>query len=206
MTKMSKSLEKLISGYQTFKEKYACGNESVMNALAKRGQKPEIMIIACSDARVDPALLLQCDPGDLFVVRNVANIVPPFETTKNYHGTSAALEFGICHLKVKNLIILGHSQCGGMQALLNKETLHPSDFIESWVSIIKPNTNNPEEVDGCAQNALKQSRDNCLTFPWLKERVDNAQLNIHLWFLDIEQGQLLTLDDGLDKYLPLEDS
>lgn len=203
---MSKSLKKIISGYQIFRKKYASGDESAMHTLSTGGQKPEIMIISCSDSRVDPALLLQCDPGDLFVVRNVANIVPPFETSKSYHGTSAALEFGICHLNVKSLIILGHSQCGGIHALLNKESLRPSDFIESWVSIIQPNSHIPDAVDDCAQSALKQSRDNCLTFPWIQERITNQQLTIDLWFLDIKKGQLLRLDDKQDKYLPLEDS
>ena len=111
---MKKSFKKIIQGYRAFRKKYATGHNSVMRHLAN-GQNPEIMVVACCDSRVDPALILQCDPGDLFIVRNVANIVPPYEADERHHGTSAALEFGICYLKVKHLIILGHSQCSGIR-------------------------------------------------------------------------------------------
>src|SRR3989337_2463781 len=104
---MENSLKKLINGYQLFREKYVHGDTSIMQPLADHGQKPQTMVVACCDSRVDPALLLQCDPGDLFVVRNVANIVPPYEKDEIPHGTRAALEFGICYLNVTNLIILG---------------------------------------------------------------------------------------------------
>lgn len=110
---MPKSLKELVKGYQSFREKYAEGDNDFMKNLSEKGQSPETIVVACCDSRVDPALLLQCDPGDLFIVRNVANIVPPYEQDALHHGTSAALEFGICYLKAKNLVILGHSQCGG---------------------------------------------------------------------------------------------
>src|SRR5476651_1469906 len=106
---MEKHLQKMIKGYQVFRQKYASGDHSVMHNLADLGQNPETMVVACCDSRVDPALILQCDPGDLFVVRNVANIIPPYEKDQGYHGTSAALEFGVCSLEVKHLILLGHS-------------------------------------------------------------------------------------------------
>src|SRR5437660_12639651 len=125
---MEQSLIKIKQGYQIFREKYAQGDSSVMQFLSHYGQQPQIMVVACCDSRVDPALILQCDPGDLFVVRNVANIIPPYEKDEAHHGTSAALEFGICFLKVKHLILLGHSQCGGYQALLNSHE-NENDFI-----------------------------------------------------------------------------
>ena len=98
------------------------GDNSIMEYLSYHGQKPHAMVVSCCDSRVDPALILQCEPGDLFVVRNVANIIPPFEKDEAHHGTSAALEFGIRFLNVQHLILLGHSQCGGIQALLKKGT------------------------------------------------------------------------------------
>src|SRR3989338_10104985 len=98
---MEKSFIKILQGYQTFRKKYTLGDRSIMQSLAYHGQQPQIMIIACSDSRVDPAVILQCDPGDLFVVRNVANIIPPYEKDEKHHGTSAALEFGLCYLRVK---------------------------------------------------------------------------------------------------------
>ncbi len=109
---MQKSFTKMLRGYQLFRKKYALGDNSVMQYLSNYGQQPQIMVVSCCDSRVDPALILQCDPGDLFVVRNVANIIPPYEKDEAHHGTSAALEFGVCLLKVKHLILLGHSQCG----------------------------------------------------------------------------------------------
>src|SRR5436190_22865279 len=125
---MKDSIQKIRLGYQEFRNKYVLGDRSVMKFLSHYGQKPKIMVVACCDSRVDPALILQCMPGDLFVVRNVANIVPPYEKDEAHHGTSAALEFGICFLKVKHLILLGHSQCGGIQALLNNDDLQQNDF------------------------------------------------------------------------------
>src|SRR3989338_1500492 len=133
---MKSSLGKILSGYSDFRKQYAVGDQSIMRHLSVSGQKPEIMVIACCDSRVDPSLILQCDPGDLFVVRNVANIVPPYEHDDKHHGTSAALEFGVCYLQVKHLIILGHSQCGGIDALVNETRLKQNDFITRWVSLV----------------------------------------------------------------------
>ncbi len=173
---MEKSFEKIIRGYHDFRKKYATGNNSSMQSLAYHGQQPEIMIVACCDSRVDPALILQCDPGDLFVVRNVANIVPPYEADESHHGTSAALEFGICYLNVKHLIILGHSQCGGINALLNSENLKQNDFITRWVSLIKTNSSMIQDANQFSKEALTHSYQNCLTFPWIKERIQQKKI------------------------------
>ena len=201
---MEKHFKKLLSGYHKFKDKYAQGDESVMHYLASQGQKPKIMVVACCDSRVDPALILQCDPGDLFVVRNVANIIPCYEKDDSHHGTSAALEFGICYLKVKHLIILGHSHCGGIQALLHSEALGKNDFITNWVSLIKLNVKNKLTIDNCAKLGLKQSYDHCLTFPWIKEKILSEELFIHVWFFDIKAGQIFTYVAETDTYSPLE--
>lgn len=186
---MKKSFEKLMQGYQVFRKKYATGDQSIMQHLAYHGQKPETMIIACCDSRVDPSLILQCEPGDLFIVRNVANIVPPYESDEGHHGTSAALEFGICYLNVKNLIILGHSQCGGVQALLNSASLKQNDFITRWVSLIDTHTS-IQDADVYAKEALSISYRNLLTFPWIQERIAQKKLAIHLWFFDIKEGEI----------------
>src|SRR5437016_2556877 len=148
----------MLEGYQAFRKKYAHDDMSVMQYLSYHGQQPEVMVVACCDSRVDPALILQCDPGDLFVVRNVANIIPPYEKDEAHHGTSAALEFGVRNLEVKHLILLGHSQCGGIQALLNSQNTN-NDFISSWVSLIKPPTTHTD-VDDYAKLALTQSYQN----------------------------------------------
>ena len=181
--------KKFIQGYLTFRKKYATGDQSVMQHLSYHGQKPQIMVVACCDSRVDPSLILQCDPGDLFIVRNVANIIPPYETDKGHHGTSAALEFGICYLNIKDLIILGHSQCGGIEALRNQENLKQNTFITRWVSLID-NAATILDADTFAKQALSRSYQNCLTFPWIKERVQQKELAIHLWFFDIKDGEI----------------
>ncbi len=200
---MEKSLNRILKGYTTFRDKYAHGDTSVMQYLSRYGQKPEMMVIACCDARVDPALILQCDPGDLFIVRNVANIVPPYEKDEMHHGTSAALEFGVSLLKVKHLVLLGHSQCGGIQALLDSDDSNQNDFITNWVSLIKTDNSDDCETDDVAKLALKKSYQNCMTFPWIKEKVMNQELVVHLWFFDIKTGQIFSYCDTSNEYEPL---
>ncbi len=203
---MEKKFKKIVQGYQEFRDKYVHGDTSVMRSLSEVGQQPEVMVVACCDSRVDPALILQCDPGDLFVVRNVANIVPPYEKDKGHHGTSAALEFGIRFLKIKHLILLGHSQCSGINALMDSIKPHNAsqhDFITDWVSIIKTSSADLTNVDDCAKSALKQSYENCLSFPWIKDRLEEKQLIIHLWFFDIKMGQIYTYSEQQKAYVPL---
>lgn len=198
---MPNGLKKILSGYHLFRDKYATGDATVMQYLSHYGQEPDIMVVACCDSRVDPALILQCDPGDLFVVRNVANIVPPYEKDEMHHGTSAALEFGICFLKVKHLILLGHSQCGGVQALLNKKNSQQNDFISNWVSLIETPQAESHEQDDYAKLALRKSYQNCLSFPWIREKISNQELQIHLWYFDIKTGQIFTFVENEFKAL-----
>ncbi len=202
---MEKSLKKIQQGYQAFREKYALGDQSVMQYLSHYGQQPEIMVVACCDSRVDPALILQCDPGDLFVARNVANIVPPYEKDEMHHGTSAALEFGVRFLQVKNLILLGHSQCSGIRALLDSNSsINQNDFINNWVSLVNTPHSHLHDADDYAKLALNQSYQNCLTFPWIQEAVLQEKLAIHLWFFDIKMGKIFTYSEAEKKYRPLD--
>jgi carbonic anhydrase len=200
---MEKSFIKILQGYQAFREKYVHDDKSIMQQLSHYGQQPQAMIIACCDSRVDPALILQCDPGDLFVVRNVANIVPPYEKDEAHHGTSAALEFGIRFLNIKDLILLGHSQCGGIQALLDGNDPVQNDFITNWVSVVKSDHAGFQGADDCAKLALQQSFRNCMTFPWINEKVTQGELSIHLWFFDIKEGQIFTYSEAEKTYKPL---
>ena len=201
---MEKKFIKVLEGYNTFRKKYASGDSSVMQYLSHYGQQPNIMVVACCDSRVDPALILQCDPGDLFVVRNVANIVPPYEKDDAHHGTSAALEFGICGLEVNHLILLGHSQCGGIHTLLSNPASQSNDFISNWVSLIAPEDSAHHDIDDYAKLALKKSYQNCLTFPWINEKVLQKKLTIHLWFFDIKTGQIFTYSNSHKKYYALD--
>lgn len=200
---MKRTFKQIISGYNLFRKKYVLGDSSIMQSLSQQGQKPHIMIVACCDSRVDPALILQCDPGDLFVVRNVANIIPPYEKDHGHHGVSAALEFGILFLNIKHLVILGHSQCGGIEALAAQDQFPKNDFISDWVSLITTSAIPHQDTNKYAKWALTQSKQNSLTFPWIQERVTHKQLAIHLWFFDIEEGQLYTHSEVKNDYQPL---
>ena len=199
---MEKILHKFYKAIRCL-EKYALGDQSIMQYLSHYGQEPKVMVVACCDSRVDPALILQCDPGDLFVVRNVANIIPPYEKDEAHHGTSAALEFGICFLKVKNLILLGHSQCGGIQVLLNNNASNHNDFITNWVSLIKTKNVGSMNADEYAKQALHYSYQNCLTFPWIKAKLSEKSLTIHRWYFDIKTGEIYTYSDTQKQYQPL---
>lgn len=201
---METSFKKMLRGYQEFRNKYAHGDQSIMQYLSHHGQQPQVMVVACCDSRVDPALILQCDPGDLFVVRNVANIIPPYEKDIMHHGTSAALEFGIRFLKVKHLVLLGHSQCGGIQTLLGCKDSNHNDFISNWVSIIDDAADANMDADEYAKQAIKKSWQNCLTFPWIKEKLDQKNLAIHLWYFDIKTGRISSYSEAKNVYEELQ--
>jgi carbonic anhydrase len=160
------------------------------------------MIIGCSDSRVDPAILTNCAPGDIFTVRNVANLVPPCEHDGTLHGVSAALEFAVCHLGVEHIIVLGHSQCGGINALMTGscDCSHDS-FISRWMSIATPAREKvlaelPGKDMNLQQRAAEQasillSLENLHTFPWIDQRVEQGVLSLHGWYFDLGSGDLL---------------
>ncbi len=201
---MDEKLPILLEGYKKFREKYVAGDNSIMDYLHDYGQRPAIMVVACSDSRVDPALILQCDPGDLFVLRNVAGIVPPCQKDGSYHGTSATLEFGVRFLEVEELILLGHSGCGGIQALLEGSSGIKSDYINKWVSLVESDEKKNLSIDDYVKYAIGLSYKNCLTFPWIRERLEKKSLSIHRWFFEIKTGRIFTYSEKEEDYLPLE--
>jgi carbonic anhydrase len=162
---------------------------------------------------VDPALILDCAPGDLFVIRNVANLVPPAESQGHYHGTSAALEFGVRNLAVQHIIVLGHAQCGGIQALLKGGLAQDDTFIAAWMRIAedariqveKELTGASNEVRHreCEQLTILVSLNNLMTFSWIRERVEKGLLTLHGWYFDIERGELLGYNVTTQKFEPL---
>lgn len=202
-------INKFISGFRRFQESYFCEDDRLFSSL-KKGQTPGTLVIACSDSRVDPAILMDCQPGDLFVVRNVANLVPPYEPDAGYHGVSAALEFAVRHLRVEHVIVMGHSQCGGVNALMRgvadpSSTSASSDesgeFIGKWVRIAAParervlqelpTSSHDKQCRACEQAAVLVSLENLLTFPWVLERVEAGDLLLHGWYFDLAKGELL---------------
>jgi len=134
----SSTITSLIEGYRKFRAKHF-EESKTYDSLVEYGQNPNVMLIACCDSRVDPAIVTGCEPGELFVTRNVANLVPPYEKDAGYHGTSAALEFGVTGLEVSDIIIFGHSHCGGIRTLMEApDNKDPSDFITAWMNIATP--------------------------------------------------------------------
>lgn len=199
---MSEEIKKLIDGNKKFRKKFFSGDRALFDMLVEQGQRPKTMIISCSDSRVDPAIVFNCQPGDLFVIRSMANLVPPCESSDTYHGTSATLEFGTCFLEVQQIIIFGHARCGGIQALMQQgnrvlESKRHS-FIAKWMEIALPAYNKvmaeygtlplQEQVVLCEQYALINSLNNLYTFPWIQERIAKGTLSLHAWYLDLATG------------------
>ena len=193
--------KKLLQGFSRFRKAYFEKNTLLFQQLTQ-GQSPHTLLIACSDSRVDPALLFGVKPGELFVVRNVANLVPPYQPDARLHGTSSAIEFAVRDLKVSQIIVLGHSNCGGIHALcrhLKGEVLE-REFIERWVSIVadavSPHLDNPPK--DAEQAAVLASVENLKTFPWIDEQVKLGDLTLHGWWFDLTAGELSIVSSTAD--------
>jgi carbonic anhydrase len=195
-----KDIAHFIAGFKKFQQKYFDPHGQKFAPLIE-GQSPKVLVIGCSDSRVDPAILTGCVPGDLFVVRNVANLVPPCKYDGLHHGVSAALEYSVCHLEIEHIIILGHSGCGGINALIHGiSNGQPTEFIGPWVKIAErakekvlkelPDKDQTAQSRACEQAAILISLENLLSFPWISERVESGSLLLHGWYFDICVGQL----------------
>ncbi|MHC1753628.1 carbonic anhydrase [Humidesulfovibrio sp.] len=207
-----KDIAKFLSGFKMFQRTYFCGDNELFNDL-NRAQNPKVLVIACSDSRVDPALLTGCEPGDMFVVRNVANLVPPYEDAPGRHGVSAALEYAVKMLEVEHVIVLGHSCCGGISALMSPKRQELGEFIAPWVKIAEaalnevesklPGIDEPLRQRACEQAAVLVSLENLLTFPWLWERVMQQRVYLHGWYFDMQKGELLSYLPETGTFEPL---
>lgn len=191
-------VERLLAGVKAFRSIYYEQRPERIRDLVDVGQRPEVLLIACSDSRVDPAILTNAEPGELFVVRNVANLVPPYKPDGQHHGTSAAIEYAVRDLGVHHIIVLGHSGCGGVKALMRTGgdgVASGRDFIAPWVSIAKcacgEDGDSQEDIE---KATIKCSVNNLLTFPWIKDNVEWGRLTLHGWWFDISTGELWGLD------------
>ncbi|QAZ66144.1 carbonic anhydrase [Solidesulfovibrio carbinolicus] len=195
-------IARFIFGFKRFQKEYFCADSKVFEGLRVE-QKPRALLIGCSDSRVDPSLLTDCAPGELFVVRNVANLVPPCDNDGGHHGVSAAVEFAVRSLEVEHIIVLGHCNCGGIKALLREgDRGRNSGFIDSWVNIaakarelvLNDLAGHEPQVQerACEQGAILISLDNLLSFPWVRERVEAGKLYLHGWYFDFESGELFS--------------
>ncbi len=169
--------------------------------MAASGQRPHSMVIACSDSRVDPAVIFGAGPGELFVVRNVANLVPPFSPDGAYHGTSAALEFGVRVLQVSQVVVMGHAMCGGVSALLRGAPPEARDFMPAWMQIAAEARRRvlscmPVEAaqEACELETVRLSLANLMTFPWVAEAVEAGRLTLQGAHFGVASGRLMLLD------------
>lgn len=209
-------MDKLVDGYRRFHNHYFAAEGRQLFDELMLGQKPSTLVIACSDSRVDPAIVMDCKPGDLFVVRNVANLVPPYEKGGGYHGVSAALEFAVCALAVEHIIVLGHRQCGGIKALFEgiPEGME-GEFIKPWVNMAKraadrvreehPHATEDESLCHCEMAGILVSLENLRTFPFIRKQLEQNQLKLHGWYFDIGSGEMRAYSDENLKFEPLID-
>lgn len=201
--------EYLLNGYKNFMNGRYVDERERYRVLAETGQKPQTLFIACCDSRSAPETIFDCGPGELFVVRNVANMVPPFEPDGQFHATSAAIEYAVQVLKVKDIVVMGHGRCGGIQAALdpNFESLSPGDFIGRWMNLVKSAAEQIQSNDvmtaGERQTALERvsirnSINNLRGFPFVKAQEAAGKVKLHGAWFDISTGELWVMDKSGD--------
>jgi carbonic anhydrase len=196
--------QRLIDGYNAFAEGRLLNEQNRYRELAEAGQSPEIILIGCCDSRVSPEVIFDARPGELFVVRNVANIIPPYSPDGQAHGVSAALEFAIAALKVKHIVVLGHAQCGGVKAFAtDAEPLSPGDFIGKWMQLMAPAADKVgprgalspgDYLTRLEQANVVNSLDNLLTFPRIAKLIDRGNIETHGAYFGVASGELYTMD------------
>ncbi|HZP71413.1 MAG TPA: carbonic anhydrase [Pseudolabrys sp.] len=203
--------EQLIDGYRTFLLGRLRHEQDRYLTLAERGQAPEIMVIGCCDSRVSPEVIFNARPGELFVVRNIGNLVPPYTVDGAQRAVSAALEFAVQALKVKHIVVLGHAQCGGIRAYAAEAApLSPGDFIGQWMALIAPaaaeigprgNRSLDQYLTQLEQASIVKTLDNLLTFPWIKDRVTRGTLTLHAAYFGVATGQLSVRDPATGQFV-----
>jgi carbonic anhydrase len=203
---------RLIEGYQAFRSGRLPTEQSRYRELAERGQSPEIMVIGCCDSRVSPEVIFDAGPGELFVVRNVANLVPPYAPDGSYHGVSAALEFAVGALRVRHIVVLGHAGCGGVRAYAeHSPPLSPGDFIGKWMSLIAPaaeklgppgDAAHADYLARLEQASVATALDNLMTFPRLARLIERGHVTPHGAYFAVATGELSVLDRLSGRFVP----
>jgi carbonic anhydrase len=207
--------EHLTDRFRRFKYRHFAPNLDHYEELARNGQNPDVMVVSCCDSRVDPETIFSAMPGELFVVRNVANLVPPYETDGRYHGVSAALEFAALNLRVKHIVVLGHSGCGGIRACLEQSAARQSEaqFISNWMSILEDarravvdagQGRTPEQLRSELERVgISTSLCNLRSFPCIKTLESKGRLHLHGAYFDIASGSLSVLNEGTNEFVSL---
>lgn len=189
-------MDQLIDGYRRFRAGTWPAERGRFEALSRAGQEPRALVIACSDSRTDPQLVFNAGPGELFVIRNIANLVPLYGPDDQPHGVSSAIEYAVRALRVPQIVVMGHAGCGGVKALLEGTPAGITDFLGQWVRIAEPARQRAMQVapehrhDFCEHEAVRLSLDNLMSFPWIKSAVDGGTLRLHGCFFGIRSGVL----------------
>ena len=208
--------QRLVDGYASFLEARFPDESERYRRLAQSGQSPKTMVVSCCDSRVSPEVIFDVGPGELFIVRNVANLVPPYAPDENYHGTSAALEFAVQALRVTDIVVLGHAQCGGIRASVaeDAEPLSPGDFIGRWMGLVAPAIEKlGPRGDRTMADYLRQlefasvatTLNNLRTFPCVRILEERGKLKLHGAFFGVATGVLSVLDEATGEFHPVLD-
>jgi carbonic anhydrase len=205
------AVEDLIAGYRRFRSERWPRMRALYQRLA-RGQTPRMLVIACSDSRVDPATIFDAEPGELFVIRNVANLVPPYEEGGGYHGTSAAIEFAVEQLQVQTVLVMGHAMCGGCAAAVaGPHQKDSGSFLDAWVSLLEPakasitaHTGEPATATAMEYEGIKMSLENLLSFPFVAKRVREGKLKLQGARYGVADGGLEVLDPASGSFIPVD--
>lgn len=209
-------IKDLIKGHQQFKENQSDDFKEELKRLVKEGQKPEVLFIGCSDSRVTPDLMLGTKPGDMFILRNVGNFIPPYKHDEDFHGSAAAIQFAVSVLKVKHIIVCGHSHCGACKSLYHDI---PDDesyiHIKTWLKLgaqAKERTlrnkrfNTEEEMYRVTErNSIRHQLDNLMTYPEINKLSNEDKISIHGWYYDIENGNIYVYNKENDQFKPIEE-
>lgn len=202
-------MDALIAGYRRFRAGTWREERARFEELSRLGQHPRALVIACSDSRTDPQMVFNAAPGELFVIRNIANLVPRYEPDEEPHDIGAAIEFAVRGLRVRDIVVMGHAMCGGIRALLDGTPAELSDFVGQWVRLAEPARQRalampPEQRhDFCEHESVRLSLANLMTYPWIKSQVEAGTLRLHGSFFGIRSGVLERLgDDGVFRPIP----
>lgn len=211
-----RDVSQLVDGYQRYSAARSPEDVERFRSLAEIGQSPHTMVISCCDSRVEPEAIFDAGPGELFVVRNVANLVPPFEPQSHYHGTDAALEFAVTGLNVETIMVMGHARCGGVKAFLegaSEVTAQPS-FVGRWMALLNvagkatlrdtADASKEDQQQALEHASIRQSLENLKTFPFVAQRLTDGNLRLRGAYFDIADGKLLALDNATGRFEPLD--
>ncbi|EHI49481.1 carbonic anhydrase [SAR116 cluster alpha proteobacterium HIMB100] len=214
-------IDALTNGFNGFRSRYFEESKQLFEHLTTHGQAPKVMMISCADSRVDPAMMFNASPGDLFVIRNVANLVPPYRDDTDDHSVSSALEFGVKDLKVEHIIVMGHALCGGMKALCSycqqteeeqaaETEENRRSFIRGWVDVARPaidqvdmNQPEPDKFRDAEQASVANSLKNLRSFSFIKDKEAAGELALHGWWFDMNNGSLWAFDSKEGKFISL---